>query len=105
METFSRKKPTDDMFAEGWGLREWITDGLQNSATDFIDHNLITSEDKNSKTIMQCVLSIMELALRCTENSPEQRIEARVAVADLQKTKLLFLSKSQDKKIWNSSSL
>ncbi|CDO96773.1 unnamed protein product [Coffea canephora] len=75
METFSRKKPTDEMFTE-----------------DF-DHNLITPPDENSTTIVQCIFKIMEMAVTCTVESPEERIDIKDALNELKNIKVQFLSK------------
>ncbi|KAL3522457.1 hypothetical protein ACH5RR_015291 [Cinchona calisaya] len=93
METFSRKKPTDEMFIEEWGMKEWIMDSLQNSKTKFMDDNLITLEERNSQRMIQCILCTMELALRCTIESAEQRIDIGDALEELKKIKILYLSK------------
>ncbi|XP_027156472.1 putative receptor-like protein kinase At3g47110 [Coffea eugenioides] len=92
METFTRKRPTDEMFGEDCGLKDWVMDALQNSANHFIDSNLITVTDENSNKKVQCALSVMELALRCSAESPEQRIDARGALNELRKIKVVFLA-------------
>ncbi|XP_027105494.1 uncharacterized protein [Coffea arabica] len=94
METFTRKRPTDEMFGEDCGLKDWVMDALQNSATHFIDSNLITLRDENSNKKVQCALSVMELALRCSAESPEQRLDARGALNELRKIKVVFLADS-----------
>ncbi|CDO96775.1 unnamed protein product [Coffea canephora] len=66
METFSRKKPTDVMFTEDY---------------------------ENSTKIVQCIFKIMEMAVTCTVESPEERIDITDALNELKNIKHEFLSK------------
>nr|XP_027102690.1 probable LRR receptor-like serine/threonine-protein kinase At3g47570 [Coffea arabica] len=100
METFSRKKPTDEMFTEDCGLKDWVRHLLQNPELDLVDHNLITPPDENSTTIVQCIFKVMEMAVTCTVESPEQRIDIKDALNELRNIKVQFspseLSKGKD---------
>nr|XP_027102691.1 LRR receptor-like serine/threonine-protein kinase EFR [Coffea arabica] len=93
METFSRKKPTDVMFTEDCGLKDWVRHLLQNPELDLVDHNLITPSDANSTKIVQCIFKIMEMAVTCTVESPEERIDVTDALNELKNIKHEFLSK------------
>lgn len=93
METFSRKKPTDEMFSEDRGLKDLVRDWLQNSADDvIIDQNLIGPEDPKKDLKLQCFAAIMQLALRCAAASPEERVNIGDALQELQRIKLSFTS-------------
>ncbi|RYQ89799.1 hypothetical protein Ahy_B09g096257 [Arachis hypogaea] len=41
MEVFTRKKPTDNMFAEGFGLKNWISESKSNTIMEVIDSTLL----------------------------------------------------------------
>lgn len=91
METFSRRRPSDDMFGEELSLRRWIKDSIPTEITRVVDSNLVGEEgDFDAK--MECVLSVMEVALKCSEELPEMRMSMKDAAAALNKIKLQFLA-------------
>ena len=61
METFTRKKPTDNMFEEQLSLRCWIKDALPHSVTEVTDVNLLGEENLYAKK--DCILSILQVAV------------------------------------------
>ncbi|KAK9215047.1 hypothetical protein WN944_007050 [Citrus x changshan-huyou] len=90
METFTRKKPTDEMFKEEINLKNWVSGSLPDGLTKVIDVDLL-QEEINFSAKMDCLLSIMHLALDCCMESSEQRISMKDAVAKLMKIKVKFL--------------
>ncbi|KAK2975010.1 hypothetical protein RJ640_024842 [Escallonia rubra] len=73
METFTRTKPTDEMLAGGMTLRLWVKESLLNGMTKVVDMALRRQEGETSTRDVQCLTSIMELALECTKESAEER--------------------------------
>ncbi|XP_044476886.1 putative receptor-like protein kinase At3g47110 [Mangifera indica] len=89
METFTRKKPTDEMFVEEMSLKNLVETSLPNAVIEVMDGNLLREEDGFAAKV-NCMLSIMNLALNCTIESSEQRINMKEALAKLKKIKLQF---------------
>ncbi|CAI9786688.1 unnamed protein product [Fraxinus pennsylvanica] len=88
LEMYTRKKPTDEMFGEQMSLKSWVSQSLnENKITEVVDANLLRSEDNNFTAKMQCVLSILALAMECLVDSPMERIGMRKVVARLEKIK------------------
>ena len=73
METFTRKKPTDNMFDEGLNLPYWIKGALPRSVTEIADTNLLKEENLSAKK--DCILSILQVAVDCTVEMPENRLD------------------------------
>ncbi|KAI7986447.1 putative LRR receptor-like serine/threonine-protein kinase [Camellia lanceoleosa] len=93
METFTRVKPTDEMFSEDMTMKRWIRESLPNAISDIIDANLLKpEEEKLTAIVLQCVSSIMELALSCTAESPTERMNMKDVLATLKKVKLWYLA-------------
>ncbi|XP_059436696.1 probable LRR receptor-like serine/threonine-protein kinase At3g47570 [Corylus avellana] len=88
METFTRKKPTDDMFAGEMSLKRWVEDLLPLSEIEVVDANLGGTEGHSA---MDCISSIMRLALDCCAESPGQRIDMKNVSITLNKVKFKFL--------------
>ncbi|KAH0645600.1 hypothetical protein KY290_034384 [Solanum tuberosum] len=74
METFTRKSPVDDLFVGDFTLKRWICQSLPNRVVDAVDINLFSLDEENFTSKERCFKSIMELALECTNDLPEERI-------------------------------
>ncbi|KAJ0082080.1 hypothetical protein Patl1_10486 [Pistacia atlantica] len=92
METFTGKKPTDEIFAEERNLKQLVSESLQSSVMEVVDKNLLCREDEHFAVKEQCVSSILSLAMECTEESPEKRINSRVIVPRLLKIRDTLLA-------------
>ena len=85
METFVRKKPTDEKFVEELTLKSWV-ESSTNNIIEVIDVNLLTEEDERFTLKQACFSSIMTLALDCTTEPPKKRINMKDVVVRLKKT-------------------
>jgi LRR receptor-like serine/threonine-protein kinase FLS2 len=90
METFMRKKPTDDMFAGEMSLKRWVEESSPLSITKVIDSFLLRTE-RDYASIEDCISSIMGLALHCCAELPKERVDTKNVLATLNKIKLKFL--------------
>ncbi|CAL8150712.1 unnamed protein product [Prunus armeniaca] len=98
METFTRKKPTNEMFDGEMNIKQWIANSLvlpDAKIDEVVDANLLgigtEQEDDDHVRKMDCISAIMRLALTCCAESPEERISMKEAVATLNKIKTKFL--------------
>ncbi|XP_047330019.1 probable LRR receptor-like serine/threonine-protein kinase At3g47570 [Impatiens glandulifera] len=97
LETITRRKPTDDMFDGERSLRKWVEESLfyPNRIDRIVDVDLMNSNgdaDHLNDTI-ECLSSIATLALACSAESPDERINMKDALSTLGKIKTLFLKK------------
>ncbi|XP_057789346.1 probable LRR receptor-like serine/threonine-protein kinase At3g47570 [Salvia miltiorrhiza] len=91
IETFTRKRPSDDMFCGDMSLKRWVELSLSEIPDEVIDVNLVMNlEEEMIDKNMQCVSYILELALKCSADSPGDRINMKQAHAELQKIKHRF---------------
>lgn len=94
MEVFTRKKPTNEMFSGEMSLKHWVTQLLDSgSLLSAVDSNLIQHEDETFDAKVQCVSSVLHLALDCSRDQPKDRIDMKDAVTRLTKVKTVFLAK------------
>ncbi|KAB1220947.1 hypothetical protein CJ030_MR3G025362 [Morella rubra] len=90
METFTRKRPTDDMFIGEMSLKDWVNASLPHSVIDIIDPNLLRN-DRDNDVVKECISSLMGLAVGCCAKSPKQRTNIVNVSAALNKIKLKLL--------------
>ncbi|KAK4349296.1 hypothetical protein RND71_032051 [Anisodus tanguticus] len=60
IETFTRTKPSDEMFDGDRSLRRWVSNSLPHAVMEVVDANLITAEDNHLMKKLDCVVSIMK---------------------------------------------
>jgi LRR receptor-like serine/threonine-protein kinase FLS2 len=89
LEIITRKKPTNDMFAGGLTLRQWINASLPDKMMEVVDNGLLRIESGRDVIATRSILlSIMELGLRCSEELPDERIDIKEVLTKLSKIKL-----------------
>ncbi|XP_057975129.1 LRR receptor-like serine/threonine-protein kinase GSO1 isoform X2 [Malania oleifera] len=91
METFTRKKPTDEMFHEGNSMKQWVANSLPNAVIELADASLLRTEEEQYVVMKDCLSSIMELALTCSADSPEDRVNTKNIPRALDKIRTKFL--------------
>ncbi|XP_061341212.1 probable LRR receptor-like serine/threonine-protein kinase At3g47570 [Gastrolobium bilobum] len=89
METFTRKKPTDELFVAGLSMKGWISESSPHAITQFVDSNLL--QDERIDDITASVSSIFRMALNCCADLPEERMNMTDVAASLNKIKFMFL--------------
>ncbi|KAL1820331.1 hypothetical protein ACET3Z_015200 [Daucus carota] len=89
LETFTRKRPTAEMFSGEMSLKDWVKESL--SSSEVLDTKLRERNDKHLPIKKQCALSIFNLAMDCLRNSPVQRIDIEDVLNRLYQIKTLFL--------------
>ncbi|GAY59882.1 hypothetical protein CUMW_197850 [Citrus unshiu] len=93
METFSGKKPTSENFGGEMTLYCWGNDLLPTLVMGIVDTNLLSKKDKYFTTKEQRVSSIFKVALECTIELPEKRINTREIVTRLLKIRDILFKK------------
>nr|XP_009617698.1 probable LRR receptor-like serine/threonine-protein kinase At3g47570 [Nicotiana tomentosiformis] len=92
METFTRRKPNDEMFEGDLSLKQWVSCSLTEAIVDVVDANFVTPHDNHINKKLDCVASIMKVALDCCVESPARRIDMKDVVWMLQKIKIRLLT-------------
>ncbi|KAK9283574.1 hypothetical protein L1049_011822 [Liquidambar formosana] len=107
METFTRKKPTDEMFVEEMSLKRWVRESLPYAVIEVADVNLLgRQDDVHFSTKMDCTLSVLDLALKCSAELPEERINIKDVLTTLNKIKIKFqMSIARTRNIHDARSL
>ncbi|MBA0567033.1 hypothetical protein Golob_011798, partial [Gossypium lobatum] len=92
IETFTKKKPTDHFFAEERTIRHWMESSLPKGAVEIAEVDLLKREDEYFIVKANCISSIMELALNCSTELPEERKDMKDVVVELKKIKQRLLN-------------
>ncbi|XP_021720088.1 putative receptor-like protein kinase At3g47110 [Chenopodium quinoa] len=103
IEMMVAKPPTAGMFKEGLDLHKYVKKALfKNQLSKVIDPRLLDDcngarngvQDENSAANvckMKCIKSLIKVGLKCSVDSPQNRIKIKDAINDLQDTKDTFL--------------
>jgi serine/threonine protein kinase len=97
LEVFTGKRPTDPMFVGESTLRQWVYQAFPTQLVDIVDEKLVQgkeiSDDQiNTNSSASCckgnfLLSIFELGLVCSSESPNQRMAMNDVAAKLKTIK------------------
>ncbi|XVF78262.1 hypothetical protein PTKIN_Ptkin14bG0117200 [Pterospermum kingtungense] len=77
METFTRKKPTDEVFSGEMSIKYWVKQSLHSALTEVVDVNLLNNAERSYSATRDCALTILQLALECSEEIPEERTDMK----------------------------
>ncbi|XWS51557.1 hypothetical protein CRYUN_Cryun12cG0186800 [Craigia yunnanensis] len=91
METFTRKKPTDEMFDGEMNLRSWIYESLPHAVDRITDVTLLEADQEALAAKRKCILSIMKVAMFCTVELCVKRKTMTEVEEELQRIKNNFL--------------
>ncbi|PRQ32048.1 hypothetical protein RchiOBHm_Chr5g0042071 [Rosa chinensis] len=74
-------------------LKLWVANSLDAGAVvKVVDATLLgIEEDHDFVSKRECLSSVMRLAVACSADSPEERVNMQVALATLKKIKIKFL--------------
>ncbi|KZV07004.1 putative LRR receptor-like serine/threonine-protein kinase, partial [Dorcoceras hygrometricum] len=93
METFTRKKPTDEMFSGELTFRKWVFESFPHAVIHIADANILNRDDEFVIAKYEtCLISIISLALACTTDLPEKRPNMKDVLSKMNKIKTELLS-------------
>ncbi|KAH9658932.1 protein kinase domain-containing protein [Citrus sinensis] len=91
MEVFTGMKPTNEFFTGEMSIKRWINDSLP-AVMNIMDTNLLSEDEEHANVAKQsCASSVLSLAMECTSESPENRVNTKEIISRLIKIRdLLF---------------
>ncbi|KAK9175200.1 hypothetical protein WN944_027206 [Citrus x changshan-huyou] len=91
MEVFTGMKPTNEFFTGEMSIKRWVNDSLP-AVIDIMDANLLSEDEEHANVAKQsCASSVLSLAMECTSESPENRVNTKEIISRLIKIRdLLF---------------
>ncbi|KAI5675479.1 hypothetical protein M9H77_06429 [Catharanthus roseus] len=95
LELFTGKKPTEEMFDENVSFREWVKALYPTSVMEIIDRSILQGDGKLNTQQEICIFSVVELALDCSKESPEERPNMKDVLIRLQKIKSALLEEKE----------
>ncbi|XP_031101967.1 receptor kinase-like protein Xa21 [Ipomoea triloba] len=103
LEIFTGKSPTDDIFANGLNLHEYVKIALPHRVMEIADPTLLyRKEDSSSKSsqispnkVVEILLSVLGIGIACSVNSSSERMNACTAMNKLRTIKSNLLGTRQ----------
>ncbi|XP_039026738.1 receptor kinase-like protein Xa21 isoform X2 [Hibiscus syriacus] len=92
METILRKKPTDEMFVGEMSLKNLAEESLASMLNQVGDANFLSTTEKKHLVANNCALSILQVALECSGEIPDERLDMKQVVTKLEKIKVNLLT-------------
>ncbi|OEL29122.1 putative LRR receptor-like serine/threonine-protein kinase [Dichanthelium oligosanthes] len=100
LETFLRKRPTDDMFKDGLNIARFVEMNFPDRILKIIDPDLLEDEydasqessvAMNEKNFLECLVSVLKIGLCCANPSPNERMDMQEVAARLRGIKEAYL--------------
>nr|XP_043618237.1 probable LRR receptor-like serine/threonine-protein kinase At3g47570 [Erigeron canadensis] len=91
LEIFTEKSPTDEMFVGGLSLKTWVQSAFPANLDQVVDIHMLDKDEGscsdpqllNPKIQLDCITTVIAVALSCTNDSPEGRITILEALCKL----------------------
>ncbi|KAL5204741.1 hypothetical protein ABZP36_009612 [Zizania latifolia] len=91
LETVTGKRPTDSRFRQGFNLREYVEQSLNDNKMDIVDGQLTlelengceTLDDPSFKRKLGCLVSVLRLGISCSHELPLSRMQATDIAGEL----------------------
>ncbi|XP_013631070.1 PREDICTED: probable LRR receptor-like serine/threonine-protein kinase At3g47570 [Brassica oleracea var. oleracea] len=100
LEMFTGKRPTDELFVEGFTLRSYTESALAAEHVLEIADTLILSgeiHNKNMSSIPECLKMVLNVGISCCEQSPTDRMTMAQALPELVSLRERFLGTNMRK--------
>ncbi|CAA2998583.1 probable LRR receptor-like serine threonine-kinase At3g47570 [Olea europaea subsp. europaea] len=88
IETFTNKKPTDDMFVGDFTIRRWVFESFRDEIMHIVDVDLLNAVGDNVRAKESFFRLVMGLALECTTDLFEERPNMKDILTRLRKIKI-----------------
>ncbi|KAL0283622.1 UNVERIFIED_CONTAM: Receptor kinase-like protein Xa21 [Sesamum angustifolium] len=92
LEIFTNRRPTDDSFAEYINLHNFVSTVLPDHVIEIVDPLIQIEHDMNMiSKIKDCTVSILNIGVACSRESPTERMLMTDVVIELHKIKDCYL--------------
>jgi serine/threonine protein kinase len=98
LEMITGKRPTDKMFMESMNIVNFVQKNFPDQILQIIDVNLQDDDNTPIKITKgsrarkhKCLLSMLDMGLFCTRQSPKERPDMREVAGKLHATKVAYL--------------
>ncbi|KAJ0558171.1 putative protein kinase RLK-Pelle-LRR-XII-1 family [Helianthus annuus] len=89
LEVMTRKKPTDEIFNEGYSLHKFASMALPDHVMDVIDLNILNIYqgvcEADAQKIEECLASTIKIGVSCSVDSPSLRMNMEKVVHELRR--------------------
>ncbi|XP_039144050.1 receptor kinase-like protein Xa21 [Dioscorea cayenensis subsp. rotundata] len=91
LEMLTGRRPTDEMFGAELNIHKYAEKALSGNVMELIDPQMLTGEeDEDITMISRCAASLTEINVSCSRELPNERMEIRNVVIELEMIKHLF---------------
>ena len=92
LETFTRRRPSDDFFSGDLSLTRWVRAAIPHKVMEVMDRDILgTNEGNNMFDVQHCFLAVMDIGIKCSSELPKERGTIKDVVVKLNKIKSQLL--------------
>lgn len=95
LETFTGRRPTDELFKDDANLRSFVQQALPDQVMDAVDESALYEEEPGDLStttnlkgysrieLSECLISLFRIGLTCSEQTPQDRMNMEHVCRDL----------------------
>ena len=83
LEMFTGKRPTNELFGGNFTLNSYTKSALPERVLDAVDKSILQNGLKVGFPVVECLTLVLEVGLRCCEESPANRLATSEAKKEL----------------------
>ncbi|RDX66390.1 Receptor kinase-like protein Xa21, partial [Mucuna pruriens] len=100
LEMLTGRRPTDEMFEDGQNLRNFVAVSFSDNLLQILDQRLILTNEATSlegknwnlnANVHKCLVSLFEIGLACSMESPKERMDVVDVTKELNRIKKAFV--------------
>ncbi|XP_028058872.1 probable LRR receptor-like serine/threonine-protein kinase At3g47570 isoform X2 [Camellia sinensis] len=91
LEMFIGKKPADNMFKDHLNLHNFVKNALPDRVMEIVDPCILL-EHNTRRWIKDCMVSILQIRVACSMESPRDRMEIGSVISELRKIKNTYMN-------------
>lgn len=91
LEMFTGRRPTDEQYEGQFNLHDFVEMALPSRVLEIVDQSLLSEEETNEGALesngireqIECLVSVLEVGLVCSEENPRDRMKMEEVIAKL----------------------
>ncbi|MED6142935.1 hypothetical protein PIB30_002225 [Stylosanthes scabra] len=92
LEMLTGKRPTDEMFKDGYNLHNYVQVSISSNILQIVDPGVLSKGNQLHSSVGSCLISLLRIGLACSVESPNERMAMVDVMRELNRIKGCFPS-------------
>ncbi|MED6142934.1 hypothetical protein PIB30_002224 [Stylosanthes scabra] len=92
LEMVTGKRPTDEMFKDGYNLHNYVQVSISSNILQIVDPRMLYRKKEVHPSVDDCLISLLRIGLACSMESPNERMDMVDVMRELNRIRSCFTS-------------